>query len=188
MHSTSGNDTNDGLSWATAVKTIQTGLNRAGANGWTVLVANGTHIGTDNTGLVFNGKAAHLKSAGGAINCIIDCENSSGGFGFVDDETNATIVEGFTIRNARNGAIYAFHASPTIAYCIIANSINSNYGGGMDFSGGNMIITGCTFVNNTASRGGGIFCSFASPAITNCAFVNNTATSWDGGGIYCHLR
>jgi predicted outer membrane repeat protein len=181
---TNGNDGWNGLTWGTAVKTIQTGLDKASDN-WTVLVADGTYTGASNRGLTFGGKAIQLKSVGGADACIIDCENSARGFGFLDDETNATIVEGFTIKNGKDGAIYCYQASPTIANCIIADSTNNNYGGGMDFSGGNLVITNCIFTNNTAERGGAIFCSFSNPTITNCAFIDNTATSWDGGGIYC---
>jgi len=117
-----GQDTNDGLTWETAVKTIQKGLDLA-PEGWVMLVADGTYTGTGNKDLDFNGKAIHLKSVGGAANCIIDCENSGRGFYFHSGETNNTIVEGFTIRNGNaadhGGGVHCYASSPTFRNSII---------------------------------------------------------------------
>jgi hypothetical protein len=98
-----GDDSNDGLSWETAVKTIQTGIDLAPER-WTVLVANGTYTGDGNKNLDFGGKAIDLKSVGGAENCVIDCENSGRGFYFDHTgETADSIVDGFTIQNGDAG-------------------------------------------------------------------------------------
>jgi parallel beta-helix repeat protein/predicted outer membrane repeat protein len=189
----SGQDTNDGLTWETAVKTIQKGLDLAPATGWTVLVADGTYTGAGNKDLDFNGKAIHLKSVGGAENCIIDCENSGRGFYFHSGETANSVVEGFTIRNGAfgaGGAVCCDHSSPTIINCTISG--NSAYLGGALFCGGSSpsgssspTITNCTFSGNSAEENGGaVFCSYSSsPTITNCTFSGNSASS--GGAVGC---
>lgn len=97
----SGDDASSGLTWATAVKTIQRGLDLAGTSGWTVLVANGTYSGPGNRELNFNGKAIHLKSAGGTANCFIDCGTAGRAFHFRSGESADSIIEGFTIINGR---------------------------------------------------------------------------------------
>jgi len=191
----SGQDTNDGLSWQTAVKTIQKGLDLTPATGWTVLVANGTYTGTGNKNLDFSGKAIHLKSVGGAANCIIDCENSGRGFYFHSGETNAAIVDGFTIQGGNSGgvgdggAIYCNNSSPTFTNCTISgNTANPGPGGGVGcYSSPSPTFTNCTISDNSAGYGGGIFCyCSSSPTFTNCAISGNTATSY-GGGVSCSL-
>jgi predicted outer membrane repeat protein len=165
----SGQDTNDGLTWETAVKTVQKGLDLAPATGWTVLVANGTYTGTDNKNLDFKGKAILLQSAGGAENCIIDCQISGRGFYFHSGETEATIVEGLTIRNGR----------------VFGDWPDSCGGGITCLYGSSPTITNCTFSENSAGGGGAIYCKYSSsPAIMNCTFSDNSA-AYLGGAVYC---
>jgi PKD repeat protein len=189
---TNGSDTNNGLSWATAVKTIQKGLDLASATGWTVQVANGTYTGTGNKDLDFAGKAIHLQSLGGAENCIIDCENSGRGFLFHSGETSASMVRGFTIRNGnvsgRGGGIYCGSSSPTITGCVIANNTGGDYvygGGGIYCYSCNSIISNCTIESNNATAdGGGILCDNGSSlTIINSVIRGNDA--YGGGGITC---
>jgi PKD repeat protein len=192
---TNGNDSWDGLSWGTAVENIQTGLNKASDN-WTVLVADGTYTGTTNKNLDFAGMAIHLKSVGGAADCIIDCQNDGRGFYFASGETNQTIVEGFTVENGfspsdHGGGIYCnHHSSPTITNCIIANNTVTGglrYGGGIYCNDGSCpVIASCKIIGNSASsRGGGISChgSSSNPVITNSLIAHNSSA--DGGGILC---
>jgi hypothetical protein len=183
---TNGSDTNDGLSWSTAKKTIQAGINAA-VNDWGVLVADVTYTGTGNKDLDFKGKAIYLKSVGGAENCIIDCENSGRGFYFHSSETAEAIVEGFTIRNGSSnpggGILCVNYSSPRITNCTIANNSVSNDGGGIDCEiSSNAAITNCIIVNNRADFGGAIRSCFANPSIINCLIANNSTHS-GGAGI-----
>jgi predicted outer membrane repeat protein len=199
---TGGLDTNDGLTWATAKKTIQAGINAAG-NDYAVLVAKGTYRATNNTNLDFAGKAIHLKgvSAGGAYDSgttwTIDCENVSGrrAFIFQTGETAHTVVENFTLYRGNVGAddgggVYAYSASPTIMNCTVMSCRGSKGGGIYCEFNSNLTITGCTIKANQASDGdgGGIYCLNSSPRITSCTIGTaesaNTATN-NGGGIYC---
>jgi len=190
----SGQDTNDGLTWETAVKTVQKGLDLAPATGWTVLVANGTYTGTDNKNLDFKGKAILLQSAGGAENCIIDCQISGRGFYFHSGETEATIVEGLTIRNGRvfgdwpdscgGGITCLYGSSPTITNCTLSENSARDDGGAVCCYQSSPTITNCTLSKNSADYSGGAVCCFSSsPTITNCALSGNWAIY--GGAVYC---
>jgi parallel beta-helix repeat protein len=184
-----GDDANSGLRWETAVKTIQTGLDKA-TNGWTVLIADGTYTGAGNKNLDFVGKAIHLKSVGGAANCIIDCENSGRGFYFHSSETNNAIVEGFTIRNGNagyGGGVSCYESSPTFTNCTVSgNSANNKYGGGVYcWDSSSPTFTNCTISDNSAASGGGVYCiTSRNPTFTNCTISDNSGAD-SGGGVYC---
>ena len=77
--------------------TIQAGINAAQA-GDEVVIADGRYSGPGNINLNFNGKAITVRSANGAANCIIDCQNLGRGFIFSHDETFASILQGVTIQ------------------------------------------------------------------------------------------
>jgi len=143
---------------------IRAALNAA-VDGDTIIVADGTYKGWNNCQLNFNGKAVTLQSENGAESCIIDCQGQSQAFNFYSGEGNNTIVDGFTITNGyefQGGAIFCSdYSSPTIANCIIQNSVSESYGGG-------------------------IFCTYySSPQINNCIIQNNSTKSDLGGGILC---
>jgi PKD repeat protein len=183
-----GDDSNDGLSWSTAVKTIQQGLDLAGVTGWTVLVADGTYVRSGDKNLDFKGKGIHLKSVGGAGNCIIDCGKSARAFYFHSSERSSAIVEGFAIRNGSGGyggGIYCTDtSSPMIRNCIITECSASS-GGAIYCYHSSPTITNCTLVNNTAGEGGAIYCeNYSGPMVTNCTISNNIVGS-SGGGIHC---
>ncbi|RKY15095.1 MAG: hypothetical protein DRP63_07425 [Planctomycetota bacterium] len=98
VNATSGNDAYDGTSPNRAKKTIQAALDAA-KDGYTIIVADGLYFGLGNTNLLFTGKAVHLRSQNGPANCIIDCMmRGTRAFYFNFNETQNTIVEGFTIR------------------------------------------------------------------------------------------
>ncbi|MFH1422575.1 MAG: right-handed parallel beta-helix repeat-containing protein, partial [Planctomycetota bacterium] len=139
----------------------------------------------------FGGKSIKLQSIGGAVHCIIDCENSGRGFYFHNNENKDAVVRGFTIKNGNKssdngGGIYCYSASPTIIDCIIMN--NSAYNGGgiyCDYSA--VAVINCILTDNTATRsGGGIYCNGNPDSIiSNCTIVYNNATDY-GGGVSCY--
>lgn len=167
---------------------IQNAITTAG-NGDEVVVEDGTYYLTES--IDFGGKQITLRSRNGAENCIIDGNsNAIHAFYFHSGETSGAVVDGFTIQNFNNSAIYCYdtssgldRTSPTITNC----TISGNTGGGIYCYGStDPAITNCTISGNS---GGGIGCYGSSsvrapvPSITGCTISGNTASS--GGGIFC---
>jgi hypothetical protein len=166
-------------------RTIQAGLDAA-AEGDEVVVADGIYTGSGNYDLDFQGKAITLHSASGdPANCLIDCARAGRGFFFHSGETNATVVDGFTIANGfqlasevemverRGGGILCTNgSSPTLANC----DIRACESWGADWSGPYMIPGG----------GGGLaFLDQSHPAMVDCLIELCIVRNGIGGGILC---
>ncbi|MFH1278370.1 MAG: hypothetical protein ABIK65_08320, partial [Candidatus Eisenbacteria bacterium] len=139
--------------------TIQAGIDSAAA-GDTVLVHDGTYTGLGNKDLDFNGKSLVVRSQNGPEGTIIDCEGSGRGFYIHNSEDEATVIQGFTVRNG-----------------------NATYGGGMWIRSGRPRALDCWLVNNTAEVGGGVCLGGWPEAIAylrRCVVSGNTANR--GGG------
>ena len=185
-------------------RTIQAGID-ASVTGDTVIVADGVYTGFGNRDLDFGGRDIHLRSESlDPELCVIDCEgtqeNPHRGFYFHNDETNAAVVEGFTLRgghasqaNGRipfGGAVYCLNgSSPTIRGCHIVNNIadengNNGFGGGIFANSARPLVEDCLIAGNTAAGGAGGIIN--SGVVRNCVIVDNTVTnaahSWPGGG------
>ncbi|OQX20370.1 MAG: hypothetical protein BWK80_35775, partial [Desulfobacteraceae bacterium IS3] len=178
----------------TPFKTIQAAIDAA-SDGDIVIVANGTYTGTGNKNLDFNGKAITVRSANGAENCIIDCENDGRGFYFHNGEGENSVVSGFTVIKGRvvlGGGIFCEGASPTVIGCIFSNNSaedappdTAGRGGGMaNYNNSNPTVRNCIFTNNSAMQGGGgMMNAWSSPTVSDCVFENNSATLSSGGGM-----
>ena len=105
---------------------------------------------------------------------IIDGNNNGSVVEFDDSETNAAVLQGFTLQNGDGK-----YADPD------ENGTFYTYGGGIYCKGSSPIIKDLIITNNTGDEGGGggIFCYEASPIITGCLITNNT-TNDVGGGLY----
>ncbi|MCX6344450.1 MAG: right-handed parallel beta-helix repeat-containing protein [Armatimonadetes bacterium] len=182
-----GNDSNNGLSWSLAKKTVQGALN-ASVISMEIWVAAGTY--TENIALrdgvaLYGGFAGTETSKGErnwTTNLTILDGNQSGSVVTIPTITTAsTGIDGFTIRNGKTttygGGIYCSGGSPAISNNTITSNTASSQGGGIYCSTGTPVISNNTIVSNS---GGGICCSGSSPAISN-----NTIASNSGGGIYC---
>ena len=124
---------------------------------------------------------------------IIDGDQAGSVVTFASGETEASVLDGFTIQNGKGtvdgdftygGGIYCSSSSPTIMNCTIsANS--TGYGGGIYCENGSSpTITNCTISGNRTDTGGGIYCTDSFPTITNCTISENFS-DYGGGGIYC---
>jgi hypothetical protein len=201
---TTGNDSNPGTQ-AAPFLTIQKGLSAAGY-GDTVLVAAGTYIGAGNKYLSFGGKSLSLVSQSGAAATIIDCQGQLGrarGFTFINGETNAAVLDGFTIQNgaaefstgAAGAGISIQAASPTIRNCVIKNctAFGSSFvarAGGVYILNGSPRFENCTFTDNRVEGsgndvgGGGLGIDGASnPTFIKCAFTGNQVKSNSVEGV-----
>ncbi|MDE0088568.1 MAG: right-handed parallel beta-helix repeat-containing protein [Candidatus Poribacteria bacterium] len=175
--------------------TIQSGIDIA-RNGDTVLVDDGVYTGEGNVNLDFKGKRIIVKSRNGAEKTIIDCEKKleTRGFIFQNEETDASVLDGFTIKNGNQkfgGGIYLITSSPIIKNCVIdSNQSIPGGGGGIDCINSDPIMTDCRITRNF---GGGIFIignsehkgviskePLTQPTLKNCTIAENI-----GHGIYC---
>lgn len=186
-------DGGDGLSWATAKRTIQ-GAADAAVDGCVVLVTNGVY----NSGVTYYPSATNanrlvltyaltVRSVNGAAATVI--EGSGTNFYGTPGAIRCVAMtkgrlEGFTLRKGATLAassssgygagVYSATTSAEIRNCLITENL-AYYGGGC--YGG--VLTDCTFATNRASNGGGAYGS----TLTNCTFYGNRATSV-GGGSY----
>jgi len=169
--------------------TIQAGIDAA-VDGDTVLVADGTYIGTGNVNISFNGKSILVTSENGPEATIIDCESSSRGFVFLSNEDSTSELSGFTITRGQGtvwpggGGVYAHSASPKITNCIFYDNYAWD-GAGIYCDSSGLILINCQFLDNDADNvgaGGGIYCKSSSLQISSCLFDHNR---WNGGAIHC---
>jgi len=103
--------------------TIQTAINTAMV-GDTVLVKSGTYAENIN----FLGKAITVRSISGAENTIIDAGGNGNGVMFESGEQLDSVLDGFTIINARglnNHGIKCYQGSATITNNIIKDNENA---------------------------------------------------------------
>lgn len=146
----------------------------------------------------FLGKAITVTSENGAATTTIDGGQNGSVATFLNGETSASVLDGFTITRGSQsyggGVRCGNGSSPTIKNCIIIGNSATTYVGG--YGGGiycdslsSPTITDCTITNNQAARGGGgIHAQNAgSLEISNSIISNNTAatgTGGRGGGIW----
>ena len=174
---------------------IQAGIDAA-ADGDVVLVAAGEYVIT--APITFLGKAITLQSEAGADETTIrmgtptDSKRASV-VAFENDETLASILQGFTITGGRGcwypeprpgyygmvgGGILCMTASPTIVDCTITQNRPGNGGGVAVGFGGSPILANCIITENTTvGSGGGLNCWDNSyVTMTNCIIKGNSAT------------
>ena len=157
--STSGNDSNDGLSWVTPIKNLQTALSLA-QSGDEIWVAQGTYYPDDGTGQASDDRTstfalkAGVKILGGFIGI-------NGAIIPRDIEVFKTILSGDLDQNDGSSA------TGQNSYHVVTGSDNA-------------ILDGFTIQNGLAdgtgtdeNKGGGIFNGSTSPTIQNCTLKNN---------------
>jgi hypothetical protein len=166
-----GNDANNGTTWALAKKTIQSGLTMA-SDGDTVLVTNGVYTVTSTVDITnhivrsVNGAAVTTINGGGGVRCVYLRPGS--------------VLDGFTVTNGNDltsieGGAYAWSAK--VRNCTIrGNSATVKAGGAYiptDFmapKGGTM--ENCTIVGNTVPSCGGAYV-MAGAVLRNCISYYN---------------
>lgn len=152
--SLTGNDANDGLSWATAKATIQAGIDSASA-GDTVWVENGGY--TLSTTIALDKSIAVRGTSGNPADVVV---NGNGAVRcFTISATNAalcnvTITNGFT--ESRGGGV-ALVAAATVDGCVMVDNKLSGSDGAGCYVMNNGVVRNCQILNNTANgKGTGI--------------------------------
>lgn len=192
---------------------IQAGIDAA-TDGDVVLVASGEYVVT--APITFRGKPITLRSEAGSDNTTIrmgtptDTKRASVVV-FENDETLASILEGFTLTGGRGcrvsapwpaasgsggGGILCLAASPTIVACTITQNSADDGGGVNPNYGSSPSLTHCIISENSASgSGGGVSCWDESAlTMTDCIIRENSApgttmyVNGNGGGIFCGQR
>lgn len=201
---TTGNDANDGSSWAKAKLTPASALDTLLAPGGEVWVAKGTYTGTftlpggvkiygglDGTESWLPDRTTRAASEtilnGGANGAVLTVAAGAG----VD-----TVIDGLTITNGsgklsydalrhavrRGGAVYCYNASPTIRWNHITGN-TATQGGGIYAESGSPVIASNIIEGNTAAANfyfagaGAAVALYSSPAsLTGNLIRNNTAT------------
>lgn len=180
----SGNE--DGTTWATAYRDIQTAVDATLVEGGEVWVAAGTYTGpgsavlTMRPGVYLYGGFAGTEEAREERNWTANPTTISGEFArrCVVGADNAAL-DGFVISGGRygyGGGMYNDHASPAIVNCRFA----SNYARGGDAADG-----GCTGGSGGHGYGGAMYNTYAFPTILNCVFWGNHAIGGQGGDATC---
>jgi hypothetical protein len=198
--STTGSNSNNGLTAQNPFKTIQHAIDTA-ANGQVILVQPGTY--TEN--INFNGKNITVGSLymttgdkSHISTTIIDGNQNGSVVTFDSGEDSTAVLSGSTITNGRSsygGGIEVNNSSsPNLNHLIIKNNTatgthNSLGGGGLYIDGNSdATISNVQIINNnSSSRAGGVWIGYSDPLFTNVLIANNISVG-DGGGISTYIN
>ncbi|MGB0932025.1 MAG: DUF1565 domain-containing protein, partial [Chitinophagales bacterium] len=186
VNASTGNDTNDGLSWSTAFATLQKAIDEAVAND-EIWVAEGTYYpskesdGTTDSQREFTFFIDFdVKIYGGFPNTGTptmgdrDWENHktilSGDLDM--DDTDGLTGTALLTNGTRNDNSYTVVRTENLSSTCLIN--------GFFVEGGNANL-GSGIVTPPNHLGGGMLNSYSNPTLTNCSFSNNSA-DFDGGG------
>ena len=170
-----GDDANDGLSWKTARRTIQSAVDSAVSYD-TVFVTNGTYSAFSAT----NNLSLSIRSVEGAEKTVIDGGGSKrpATLGAIQYHTT-TDLRGFTLRNGYASQSGGGAYGGTLRNCVLSG--NRAGGGSSSYGGGGSaysLLYDCTVTNNSATYGGGTYYG----TLYRCAIAGNNASN--GGGSY----
>jgi PKD repeat protein len=194
--SPNGNDANDGLTWATAKKTVEGGISAVAASlvkGGEVWVAGGTytnHISIPAFVYVYGGFAGNESTRDArdyrAHPTVLDGAGHPQVVIFESSGYLVSALDGFTVQN---GGVY------TGGQAVFTGG-GAGPGGGISCSVSGPVIAnnriqfnsiGTPFNSVETSLGAGIYCYVAHAQILNNTFANNEVldvTAGSGGGIY----
>jgi len=166
---------------------IQVAIDTA-SDGDEIVVMPGIYTSTSSSLINLLGKGIWLHSINGPEVTIIDGQDQNClGILCQSNESNETIIEGFTITNCLNeengGGMLCDSSSPTVRNChFIANASLTNSGGGLCNISSNTELYDCVFEDNSAVQGGGVANINSNPIFVGCQIKANTASL--GGGMH----
>ncbi|KPA15605.1 hypothetical protein MHK_004188, partial [Candidatus Magnetomorum sp. HK-1] len=189
--SPSGNDSNEGTSEDSPLKTIQYALSVIAANNdnpYTIFLYSGTYSPNTNGETFPLSLFSYISIKGKGENKTILNANGEKNVLYFNNVQHIKI-DGITITNgsANYGAgIYCDNSSPSLSNVTITKNTANRIGGGIYCDSSSPSLSNITISGNTANwDAGGIYCSYnSSPSLSNVTISGNTAYSL-GGGIYC---
>lgn len=199
----------NGIDWNNAMDSVSTALTNS-ASGDEIWVALGTYkpgAARANTFQLKSGVALYGGFNGsetltsertttnrtvlsGDIGAIGN--NSDNNYSVITGSSVGSVtIDGFVIRDGAGstfgGGLNLTNVSGTINNCVVTQN-SSTYGAGIWNSNGNLAVSSCFFIGNTAtSHGGGVFNSSGFGGIfDNCVFANNATQggSFGGAGVF----
>lgn len=198
----------NGLSWATAYKTLAEALQAVPSCGSidTIFVAKGTYFpqydpsgnaspadARDKTFYLHNGYKLFGGFAGTETNLsqrnlALNQTILSGDLGTPgvssDNSYHVVLSAGDDANTILDGFIISNgNANGTGGIVTEGKTINRNYGAGVHTASSSLIISNCSITGNSADNGAGLFSDNSSVSVTNCRFTGNSAVN-NGGGIF----
>jgi parallel beta-helix repeat protein len=189
--SPTGDDANDGSSWAVAKRTVQAAIDAASVRGGEVWVQASTYYEQITlcpfTYLYggFAGSETTREERDWTANITTLDGQQQGSVVSVRAGQQISTIDGFTISNGRTdgagGGVYVQGGSPTVAN----NTITGNTaikGGGLCLISSSATVTNNTLTGNSADCGGGLYLASYTATIAYNTIVGNSADL--GGGVY----
>ena len=195
----SGNDANDGSSWAASKKTIQAGVDTQTIPGGMVIVSNGTYNAESFPVLVDH--PLKIRSLNGAAATVIDAGFSDGCLQITAPQTE---VRGFTVTGGfgsgmPGAGIYCSGQDIFARECIVSNNLADETSGMYQGTAVNCLFTdnysyyggtfaygqvgNSAFAYNTCEQDSALFHSKA----WNCTVTANLSLDFAGGAYWCEL-
>ena len=162
-----GDDSNDGKSQQSSVKSFDKAMTIA-KNNYSIYLADGEYAGLKNTRITID-KSVNVI---GSNNTVFDGQNSN--FIFTIQDNVSVCFKNIKFINAFKQPTY--------------NNPTSMYGSALDIKNANVLIDGCSFINNhvvyesaiNKYNYGGAISNFGDLTITNSYFTNNHVASTSG--------
>ncbi|MBL7047670.1 MAG: right-handed parallel beta-helix repeat-containing protein [Candidatus Marinimicrobia bacterium] len=194
--SSNGDDTNNGLTTETPLKTILHALSLIQVDDSStrnIYVASGTYSPSITGELFPIDVISNVNLVGyGNDDVILDAESTDNVIRFSNIDNSSISLLRITGGNneSEGGGIYCFNSSPVITDVTITGN-TSQYGGGIKCVDSNPVIDNCIISENTAMGtygfGGGLYFSNSEPLLIELTVTNNAADGPNGygGGVYC---
>jgi len=172
-----------------------TGNSTIGGEGGGVCCKQGSTL--DATGCDISGNSA-TGSRGGGLFCeivstveltdctIADNDAASGGGIYADTSSctmNGGTISGHTVSGGGAGLSSNMGSIVLDGVTVHDNQGSGGGGGGIRAVGGSLDVTGCAFLDNSATAGGGIYADACSPVLSGCDFAGNSGLDFFGGAL-----
>ncbi len=110
--------------------------------------------------------------------------SSGGGVEIIGRGSTTFVACRFEGNSAADGGGFS-GSGVSLIDCLFDGNWAQDNGGGIE-SSGDVILTGCVFIENNAGAGGAWYRRYGPAAATDCTFTGNVADETGGGAVYVH--